>query len=311
MSRRVEERGPPSIGRALRQMTLNTVQRVRPSRPFPQLESHGIATDRQQVERYLGATDGARLACFRPEADLVPPVLPALWEVPLALELFALAGDPLPRRGIIHVGSERLFVRPLHLDDALRCRVAVEREASDPSGTRRTLLCRSFSGAGHLCSESRLEFLVEPRRGEGADDGAPKDGDFGPQGEGWTELKRWGLRGSQGRRYARAAGDYNPIHLWRLTSRLFGYRRPILHGLCLEAMVAHALIEGPLLGDPQLLRRLRITFRRPVLLPAELRLLVQQGERGGRFVVRGEDAKMVALGEWGGALQGGEPRRAE
>ena len=51
-----------------------------------------------------------------------------------------------------------------------------------------------------------------------------------PPADGWGELARWELPAGAGRRYARVSGDYNPIHLWALTARPFGFRAPILHG---------------------------------------------------------------------------------
>jgi hypothetical protein len=34
-----------------------------------------------------------------------------------------------------------------------------------------------------------------------------------------------------GRKYAKVSGDYNPIHLWPTTSRLFGFDKAIAHGM--------------------------------------------------------------------------------
>lgn len=35
-----------------------------------------------------------------------------------------------------------------------------------------------------------------------------------------------------GRKYAWLSGDFNPIHLYPWTSRLFGFKHPIVHGMC-------------------------------------------------------------------------------
>ncbi len=103
----------------------------------------------------------------------------------------------------------------------------------------------------------------------------------------WEEIARWSLRGNHGRRYARVSGDYNPIHLWSLTARAFGFRRPILHGFCIEALAAHALIAHRCGGDPTRLRRLQITFRAPLLLPSQASLRVGESPRGWRFQLLG------------------------
>lgn len=90
-----------------------------------------------------------------------------------------------------------------------------------------------------------------------------------------------------GRHYAAVSGDYNPIHLSVLTARLFGFRRPIAHGMYVAARAA-AEAHGRL-------RRLDVAFRSPVPLPSSLVLTVGGGEptpfevrsAGGELLVEG------------------------
>ena len=52
-----------------------------------------------------------------------------------------------------------------------------------------------------------------------------------PEPERTAEVEEtWDLPGDLGRRYAKIAGDRNPIHLWPVTAWPFGYSRPIIHG---------------------------------------------------------------------------------
>jgi acyl dehydratase len=120
-------------------------------------------------------------------------------------------------------------------------------------------------------------------------------------------VARWSLRGDAGRRYAAVSGDWNPIHLWSVTARPFGFRRPILHGFCTQAMVAHALIQHRLGGDAAALRRLRIAFRAPLPLPGSARLLVGEGIGVRWFRVAGDEDIVHAEGTWAGGTQ--PPRR--
>lgn len=66
------------------------------------------------------------------------------------------------------------------------------------------------------------------------------------------------------RAYARLSGDYNPIHLWPWSARLFGQPQPILHGMASAALLSQTL--------PVQLQRLAITFKTPVIpgLPMQL-----------------------------------------
>lgn len=78
-------------------------------------------------------------------------------------------------------------------------------------------------------------------------------------------LQQWPLDAALARRYAALSGDWNPIHLWRWSARLFGQRQPILHG-----MASAALLEARL---PQPVTGLQLAFVKTIRpgLPLELR----------------------------------------
>jgi acyl dehydratase len=197
----------------------------------------------------------------------------------------------------------------------VRCRVELERAERVRRGIRLTVVARDWTPGGQLCSQSTVVLLAKTRApAADAEPHAPRpstrdEGD--PRAEppaAWEPVTEWRLGGDAGRRYAAVSGDYNPIHLWSWTARPFGFRRPILHGYCAQAMVAHALIEHRLGGDPAALRRLRIAFRAPLLLPGRARLLV--GDRLGQrwFRVVGEDdEKVFAEGTFAGGTQPPRP----
>lgn len=72
-----------------------------------------------------------------------------------------------------------------------------------------------------------------------------------------------------GRRYASVSGDYNPLHLYPLLARLFGFRKTIAHGMwCLARAVAS--LERAWGGQPP--SRLEAFFKLPVFLPATITL---------------------------------------
>jgi acyl dehydratase len=81
-----------------------------------------------------------------------------------------------------------------------------------------------------------------------------------------------------GRRYAALSGDYNPIHLWPLTARPFGFPRPIAHGMS-TVNGALSLVERDL-GRP--VSSLHARFVRPFALPGGL----QATWRDGGFEIR-------------------------
>jgi len=257
----------------------------------------------RRIARYLEVTGGEDLPFLG--RGLVPPTYAAVWETAAALELLRRAGAPSPHRGLIHLESERLLLRPLGLDSAPRLTSEIEGVEAHALGRRVTILTRLVGKGARPCSESRFVLLLRGPAGRG---GAGRPAAEERPAE-WITLARWSLPVASGRRYARASGDYNPVHLWGWSARLLGYPRPILHGFCLEAMVTHALLRARHGGDPRGLARLAIRFRAPVLLPSKLGLEVL-ADGGGRFRVRmEEDGRVVASGEW--AAEGGSASGAE
>jgi acyl dehydratase len=88
---------------------------------------------------------------------------------------------------------------------------------------------------------------------------------------------RWTVGGDAGRRYAAVSGDRNPIHMYDLTAKAFGFPRAIAHGLWTKA---RAVAEFD--ADPPDGFEVAVRFRAPILLPST----VTFGSREGQFTVR-------------------------
>jgi len=84
-----------------------------------------------------------------------------------------------------------------------------------------------------------------------------------------------------GRRYAAIAGDRNPIHLYAITAKAFGFPRAIAHGMWVKARVL-ATLEGRL--SPAY--TVDATFKSPVLLPSTIELITEHRGPNWRLEVR-------------------------
>ena len=79
-----------------------------------------------------------------------------------------------------------------------------------------------------------------------------------------------------GKRYARLSGDYNPIHLSRFTAKLFGFKRPIIHGIFLVSK-AYAQLYNQ--SNPPPLKGV-FQFKSPFYLPGQGQLSIHtQGQQ--------------------------------
>ena len=97
---------------------------------------------------------------------------------------------------------------------------------------------------------------------------------------------QWSLDGGLGRRYGAVSGDVNPIHLHPLTAKAMGFPRAIAHGMWTYARVLGALgrrPEGPSTSH--------VWFKKPVLLPGKVDLVVSGTVADGQVVAGLRDSR--------------------
>jgi acyl dehydratase len=255
---------------------LGAVRREPPALPAPgtRLAKWVPAVEPRTVRRYLRVIEGDATGC---QDGAVPALLPTIWEPRLLLGLLAAEGVRLPPGPVIHAASERTVLRRLATGRVYRAEAMVEESSWGADGGRLSLVSRVRDEPGRICFESRLRLRL--LRGGGRASG-PGD----EETSAWTPVAEGAITPAHARGYARLSGDWNPIHLSRLTAAPFGFPRPVLHGSALEGWVAWRL------GAAATVRQLEIRFRRPVLLPDQLRL---EQAAGGRFLVRSVSRDIV------------------
>lgn len=245
---------------------------------------------RDLVAKYLKITDGLDLADA--EQGVLSPLYYTTWSLRPFLELLSSDQLALNLLGMVHLENELIVRSPLGLGDRITCQVSLEHLAQEPRGLLLTVLCENRA-SDRLASESRSLILIrrgkQERRGR-APEPATDERHF-------EEVRNLRLGADLGRRYGFLVGDVNPIHLHRVTSAAFGFRRPIVHGFCLKAMVAHAVVRAHGRGDLASLERLTIRFRRPVPLPGRIAILTHPAEKRYR-VVSADGARLHAEGEY-------------
>lgn len=211
-----------------------------------------------------------RRICGFTEPDTLPLTYPHVLGFPLAMRLMTARRFPLPVVGLVHTWIEITRHRTLHPTDRPELTVYAESLAPHRRGTEVTMVTEARL-AGEPVWESRSGYLSRhethtgpvptTHTGPALADTGPAPTDTIPVPE-LPAVAEWRLPGDLGRRYGAASGDRNPIHLYPLTARLFGFPRAIAHGMW---TVARCLAETP---EPQEVHGVRADFRAPVLLPA-------------------------------------------
>ena len=176
---------------------------------------------------------------------------------PLSMDLMTRLDFPFGVIGLVHVENEIEQLRPVDGGRALR-----RRACARPT-------CATTSAGGSSTCVAEAEVGGEHRLALAVDLPAPR----GRRRRGLEVVERseppeasaiWQVPGDQGRRYAGVSGDNNPIHLYPLTARLFGFPKPIAHGMWVKARCLAAL-EGHL---PDAFT-VNVRFKLPMLLPAK------------------------------------------
>lgn len=201
----------------------------------------------------------------------LPVTYPHVLAFPLHMAVMADGRFPFGAVGLVHVTNRIVQRRPIEVGERISMRVFPTAVQPHPRGRAFTLVSEA-SVDGEIVWEG---FSTMLRRGGG---GAAREQAAGPgersaadreDGEtaaGLQPSASWRLPGDLGRRYAAVSGDRNPIHMHPLSARLLGFPRAIAHGMWSKARCVAAL-EGRLPDAFEV----DVRFRKPILLPAEVR----------------------------------------
>lgn len=98
----------------------------------------------------------------------------------------------------------------------------------------------------------------------------------------WQDPVHWHLNDDLGRRYAKASGDYNLIHLHPLLSKRFGFDRVLVHGMWSKARCVAELTAS--IGSRPC--TIDVTFKLPLFMPADVSFSSMEAEKGFVFELR-------------------------
>ena len=106
------------------------------------------------------------------------------------------------------------------------------------------------------------------------------------------QCELWAIDSGMGLRYARISGDYNPIHLYKSTAKIFGFRLPIIHG-----MYSHSRIVDTLEHHfEKSIKNISISFRKPIFLPSNVRFEFEvSSEEQGQFRIVSNEREQLYL----------------
>jgi acyl dehydratase len=240
-----------------------------------------VPVDRAHVAAYSEV-------CGFPLKETLPVTYPHLLAFGLHMAIMTDGSFPFPAVGTVHLENSITQHRPISASERLQVTARPAGLRPHPKGRVFDMLTTVHSG-GEPVWEETSTFL----RLGGGNREAPAsalDGLEQPASTGTS----WRLGGDLGRRYAAVSGDHNPIHLYALTAKAFGFPRQIAHGMWSKARCLAAL-DGRL---PDAVTT-EVSFRKPVLLPGRVLFGSARRDDGYAFALaRPKDGKPHLLGRF-------------
>ena len=234
---------------------------------LPALE---LSAERVLIER--GRLRAYNAVCGFAQATEVPSTYLHILAFPLQMALMADGRFPFSPVGLVHIENEISQHErvPAGAEIALSARTGAL--AAHPRGTSFEIEAQARVEGQLIWSERSVMLKVGARAGQGASAPGtePAAGLSGAgaaaEGSAPAQEQEWDCPADLGRRYGAVSGDRNPIHMHPLAARLFGFPRAIAHGMWSKARCVAALAD-------QLPERysVQVSFRRPILLPAQVR----------------------------------------
>ena len=272
----------PAIGPLLARGVVGSVGAAK-GRPIPK-RSAIVAAHKQDVER-LSAY--ARVCGFTLR-DHVPPTWLHVLTFPLQAALMAERDFPYALPGLVHASNSMTLHRPVSVGEELALVVRAGNARAHRKGALFDLLGEVRGNGGEVVWKGTSSYLaIGGKVPGGAAEGAGAE-PTASEVELPAPSQQWRLPGDLGRQYAAVSGDVNPIHLNALTARMFGFKRPIIHGMWTHARVIAAL-------EPRLpaAYTMDVEFKRPILLPGKANFATD----GSHFAVTNRDGKPYLTGQ--------------
>ena len=250
MTTLIELRDLPGTGPMMLRAALSRKPGLREGETVPRFEARIDGVSITQLRAY-------QAICGFPSSVQVPITMPQVIAAPLHMAVLTHPDFPLPAMGLVHVASQITAERSLLEHESLSIEVWVEGERPARRGVEIDLMT-AVSVNKQVIWQSTTTCLSMAGTGHGQRSASPEPPSPDP-----TRSSVWSLPAGLGRAYGTIAGDRNPIHLWPITAKLFGFKRHIIHGMWLLGRAIAELDEDV----PEGRVRVDVAFKRPVFLP--------------------------------------------
>lgn len=220
--------------------------------------------------------DSRHLAAFRKVCQFadgpnLPITYPHMHAFPLHMQLILDKNFPFPAMGLVHVRNNITQYRPIGVREQLDIEASLGSLEKVDKGYEFSIITQVSTGGELVWEEESVNFF---RWGKSTETKKPQ-----PQVEPVTNAIEWSVPGDIGRRYGAVSGDRNPIHLYPLTAKLFGFKRQIAHGMWSKSR-SLAELEQQFPAYPL---KVDVQFKLPMFTPAKVKFAIDKTAKGCDF----------------------------
>ncbi|ALM89898.1 MULTISPECIES: MaoC family dehydratase [Alteromonas] len=202
-----------------------------------------------------------------PDAATMHPLYLQMLSLPLQMQCLLDKKSPFPLLGLIHAANRVEVLEECDLSETFECRVRFSDVRPHSRGWEVDVSLDAFQ-QGRCVYKAISSYLVKVKAVHVAPRASVQDTTETCVESPRNLLAEFDVTADTGRRYAKISGDYNPIHLFGLSAKAFGFKRPIAHGMW---TLARALSFVPV-SEGQHISDVVCRFRRPVMLPCSINI---------------------------------------
>lgn len=221
--------------------------------------------------------------CGFKDNGLLPPTYLCVLSQTLQMNMMTQEAFPFPMLGLVHITNSITQHRPIAPYETIELSCAFGELKPHDKGQQFDFITTA-KVMNELVYEAKTTYLV---RGKTDAKKKPSDKVAKPVPQTEDIHGIWRVPENIGRIYAPISGDFNLIHIHKISAKAFGFKTAIAHGMWSKA---RSLAE---LGDLPDAYTIDVTFKLPIFLPAQVELIGKSEVSKGRG--KAKDKKTIAF----------------
>jgi acyl dehydratase len=218
------------------------------------------------------------------KSDILHPCYPQVLAFPLHMQLLLQDDFPFSLFGLVHLANEIEQSRPIESNECISVRAFLGDIKEHRQGLSFELKTEVRAGNKLVWRASSSNLFRQKTMQSPRSDVGPVLQNLQENSAELRKTEYWRLASSLGREYAKASGDFNPIHLHPLGAKILGFKRHIAHGMWSKSRSLSTQFE--VLDEPF---KCKVKFVKPLFLPNKVKFSYTTNNSKRFFDVNSED----------------------